>query len=249
MLICLNAVAECGQSEREEMENCMMELSAGNTAAMEPLYRIANPSVYAFALSLLKNSHDAEEIAQECFVRAYLGAAGYRPQGKPMEHFPRIVGRSVTLSALSISGKIILPMMKNEKQKKTIQKNMQNRNHLIAAARDGDEDAIENLTLEDMDTYSMLSRRIAYEDVLSIVDTCFMPYGVESDQYSVIGEILDYKKTVNKITEEEIYIMKIDTNGLVYDVCINKEDLLGEPQIGRRFKGNIWMQGCIRYMN
>ena len=45
------------------------------------------------------------------------------------------------------------------------------------------------------------------------------------------------KKTVNKITEEEIYIMKIDTNGLVYDVCINKEDLLGEPQIGRRFKG------------
>ena len=102
------------------------------------------------------------------------------------EHFPRIVGRSVTLSALSISGKIILPMMKNEKQKKTIQKNMQNRNHLIAAARDGDEDAIENLTLADMDTYSMLSRRIAYEDVLSIVDTCFMPYGVESDQYSVI---------------------------------------------------------------
>jgi len=165
------------------------------------------------------------------------------------EHFPRIVGRSVTLSALSISGKIILPMMKNEKQKKTIQKNMQNRNHLIAAARDGDEDAIENLTLEDMDTYSMLSRRIAYEDVLSIVDTCFMPYGVESDQYSVIGEILDYRKTVNKITEEEIYIMTIDTNGLVYDVCINKEDLLGEPQIGRRFKGNIWMQGCIRYMN
>ena len=165
------------------------------------------------------------------------------------EHFPRIVGRSVTLSALSISGKIILPMMKNEKQKKTIQKNMQNRNHLIAAARDGDEDAIENLTLEDMDTYSMLSRRIAYEDVLSIVDTCFMPYGVESDQYSVIGEILDYRKTVNKITEEEIYIMTIDTNGLVYDVCINKEDLIGEPQIGRRFKGNIWMQGCIRYMN
>lgn len=89
------------------------------------------------------------------------------------EHFPRIVGRSVTLSALSISGKIILPMMKNEKQKKTIQKNMQNRNHLIAAARDGDEDAIENLTLEDMDTYSMLSRRIAYEDVLSIVDILF----------------------------------------------------------------------------
>lgn len=64
------------------------------------------------------------------------------------------------------------------------------RNHLIAAARDGDEDAIENLTLEDIDTYSLLSKRITHEDVLSIVDTYFMPYGIESDQYSVLGEIM-----------------------------------------------------------
>lgn len=157
--------------------------------------------------------------------------------------------RSVTLSGLSTNGKILLPIRKNEKQKKSIQKNTQNRNHLIAAAREGDEDAIENLTLEDMDTYSMLSRRIVYEDVLSIVDTCFMPYGIESDQYAVIGEILDWRKTVNKETEEEIYIMTIDTNGLIYDICINRDDLLGEPQVGRRFKGSIWMQGCIHYMN
>ena len=104
MLICLNAVAECGQSEREEMENCMMELSAGNTAAMEPLYRIANPSVYAFALSLLKSSHDAEEIAQECFVRAYLGAAGYRPQGKPMAWLITIT-RNLCMEKLRERGK------------------------------------------------------------------------------------------------------------------------------------------------
>lgn len=104
MLICLNAVAECGQSEREEMENCMMELSAGNTAAMEPLYRIANPSVYAFALSLLKSSHDAEEIAQECFVRVYLGAAGYRPQGKPMAWLITIT-RNLCMEKLREQGK------------------------------------------------------------------------------------------------------------------------------------------------
>lgn len=167
------------------------------------------------------------------------------------KRFPTITKgrRSVTLSGLSNNGKILLPIRKNEKQKKSIQKNAQNRNHLIAAAREGDEDAIENLTLEDMDTYSMISRRIAYEDVLSIVDTCFMPYGIESDQYAVIGEILDWHKTVNKETEEEIYIMTIDTNGLIYDICINRDDLLGEPQVGRRFKGSIWMQGCIHYMN
>ena len=164
--------------------------------------------------------------------------------------FPITKGReNVTLAGLSVNGKIILPVNKNEKQKKNIKKSTQNRNHLIAAAREGDEEAIESLTLEDMDTYSMLSRRIAYEDILTIVDTCFMPYGIESDQYSVIGEILDYRVTKNEQSKEEVYIMKIDTNGLVYDICINKEDLLGEPEIGRRFKGSIWMQGRINYVN
>lgn len=164
--------------------------------------------------------------------------------------FPITKGReNVTLAGLSVNGKIILPVNKNEKQKKNIKKSTQNRNHLIAAAREGDEEAIESLTLEDMDTYSMLSRRIAYEDILTIVDTCFMPYGIESDQYSVIGEILDYRITKNEQSKEEVYIMKIDTNGLIYDICINKEDLLGEPKIGRRFKGSIWMQGRINYVN
>ncbi|MCI5741922.1 MAG: DUF3881 family protein [Lachnospiraceae bacterium] len=164
--------------------------------------------------------------------------------------FPITKGReNVTLAGLSVNGKIILPVNKNEKQKKNIKKSTQNRNHLIAAAREGDEEAIESLTLEDMDTYSMLSRRIAYEDILTIVDTCFMPYGIESDQYSVIGEILDYRITKNEQSKEEVYIMKIDTNGLVYDICINKEDLLGELEIGRRFKGSIWMQGRINYVN
>lgn len=156
---------------------------------------------------------------------------------------------TITLTGLSVNGKIILPISKNEKQKKNTKKSTQNRNYLIAAAREGDEEAIESLTLEDMDTYSMLSRRIAFEDVLSIVDTSFMPYGIESDQYSVIGEILDYRLVKNEMTKEEIYIMKIDTNSMIFDICINKKDLMGEPQIGRRFKGSIWIQGRINYVN
>ncbi len=63
---------------------------------------------------------------------------------------------------------------------------------MIAAARNGDEEAMENLTMEDMDTYSMISERIVTDDVLSIVDSYFMPYGIECDQYSVMGEIVDF---------------------------------------------------------
>ena len=101
--------------------------------------------------------------------------------------------------------------------------------------------------MEDIDTYSLLSRRIAHEDVLSIVDSYFMPYGIESDQYSVLGEIMDVALLQNKLTQENIYSMEILCNDIVFDVCINQKDLLGEPEVGRRFKGNVWMQGSIRY--
>ena len=158
-----------------------------------------------------------------------------------------VTGTTLTLSGLSISGNIILPIGKDESEKQRIQKASMSRNKLIAAARRGDEDAIESLTLEDMDIYSTISKKILTEDVFSLVDTYFMPYGVECDQYSVMGEILDISLRVNKITHEEIYVMHLCCNDLEFDVCINKKDLYGEPQIGRRFKGVIWMQGYINY--
>lgn len=156
---------------------------------------------------------------------------------------------SATLSALSLSGKIILPISKDEKQIENIEKNNRNRNCLIAAAREGDEEAIESLTLEDMDTYSMISRRLEKEDVFSIVDSYFMPYGIESDHYSILGEILEVKSSRNDLTDEELYILKVNANDMVFDICINKMDLFGEPLAGRRFKGYIWMQGKMNYQN
>ena len=156
-------------------------------------------------------------------------------------------GTTLTLSGLSIQGKIMMPISKNEKDKKIIKKASNNRNSLIEAARKGDEDAIESLTLEDMDTYTAISKKIQNEDVFSLVDTYFMPYGVECDQYSILGEILDCNKVENRMTSEQIYQMTISCNDLVFDICINEEDLYGEPQIGRRFKGSIWMQGYINF--
>lgn len=158
-----------------------------------------------------------------------------------------IRGTTLTLSGLSIKGNIILPLIKDEMEMRRIKKASLNRNQLIAAARQGDEEAIESLTLEDMDTYTSISRKILKEDVFSLVDTYFMPYGVECDQYSILGEILEYTKTANKLTGEEIYLMKLNCNDLQFDVCINAADLYGEPQAGRRFKGIIWMQGYINY--
>lgn len=159
----------------------------------------------------------------------------------------RNLAEGVVLGALSTEGKILLPINKTEKQIRQGRETSNDRNHLIAAAREGDEDAIENLTLEDIDTYSLLSRRITHEDILSIVDSCFMPYGIESDQYAIIGEIMDVALLQNEVSEENVYALDILCNDINFSVCINERDLTGVPEVGRRFKGNIWMQGSIKY--
>ena len=43
--------------------------------------------------------------------------------------------------------------------------------------------------------YSQVSKRLANEDIFSIVDTYFMPYGIECDLYSIMGEILAVRRT------------------------------------------------------
>ena len=121
------------------------------------------------------------------------------------------------------------------------------RARLLNAARKGDEEAIESLTLDDMDTYTAISKKIQKEDVFSLVDTSFMPYGVECDHYSILAEIIDYSKIKNKITGEKIYLMTLNCNDMIFDMCINQDDLYGEPAVGRRFKGIIWMQGYINF--
>lgn len=156
-------------------------------------------------------------------------------------------GTSLTLSALSVSGVILLPIKKDKEQLQREKQASAARNSLMAAAKKGDEDAIETLTLEDMDMYTTISRRIQKEDVFSLVDTYFMPYGVECDQYSVLGEIVGMRLVTNQMTGEKIYILRICSNELTFDVSINIIDVYGEPQIGRRFKGVIWLQGNINF--
>ncbi|GFI03279.1 hypothetical protein IMSAGC005_02111 [Lachnospiraceae bacterium] len=158
-----------------------------------------------------------------------------------------IRGTTLTLSALSISGTIMMPINKSEKDLIKNKRVSMNRTQLINAARKGDEEAIESLTLDDMDTYTTISKKIQKEDLFSLVDTYFMPYGVECDHYSILGEIVDSTLIKNHLTEEEIYLMTISCNDLFFDLCINKEDIFGEPCAGRRFKGTIWMQGHINF--
>lgn len=154
---------------------------------------------------------------------------------------------AVTFSGLALSGTILLPVKKSEEQIQNERESSKNRKNLLNAARSGDQTAIETLTLDDIDTYSRVSRRLMSEDIFSIVDTYFMPYGVECDLYSIMGEILAVRQRKNYLTGEDLYQMKLNVNELQFDICVPKKEVLGEPEMGRRFKGTIWLQGYLNF--
>lgn len=154
---------------------------------------------------------------------------------------------SVLLSALSLEGKILLPVLKTENAAKERAKKLQKRSALLMAARNGNEEAMESLTVEDMDVYNEISKRVDNEDLYTIIDNCFMPYGFGSDMYSIIGDISDYCIAPNDSTNEILVQMNVTCNDIAIDVCINQKDLQGEPEVGRRFKGVIWLQGTVEF--
>ena len=171
-----------------------------------------------------------------------------------MEYLDRAIRRQdscyrgkVYLSGLCTAGSVLLPVRKDERQREKVRMENINRRKLMSEARQGDEAAMESLTIEDLDMYSKLSKRIRKEDVFSIVDSSFMPYGVECDQYSVIGEIREVNSCINCYSKERVYILLVDCNDFELSIGINAEDLIGEPQIGRRFKGAIWLMGKVEF--
>lgn len=172
---------------------------------------------------------------------------GFEYRERKLDRMSRKV-ESVNLTGLAMEGKILLPLHKTRKQIEMARVATKDRNSLLEAAKNGDEDAMETLTIEDIDMYSQISRRVMKEDIYSIVDSCFMPCGIECDQYSVIGEITRIDLKQNRVTGEEVYDLTLDCNDMVFHVGVAKRDLVGEPRVGRRFKGQIWMQGAARFV-
>ncbi len=152
-----------------------------------------------------------------------------------------------SLSGLALQGKILLGIENNEDLQKRKSYRSHLRNELIAMARSGDQDAIDSLTVDEIDLSAQISRRIKTEDLYSLVETSFVPYGSESDNYSILGTIINWNCITNSFSGEEMYQLLVSCNDIVLNIGINKKDLLGEPMIGRRFKGIIWMQGEVDF--
>lgn len=155
--------------------------------------------------------------------------------------------KNVYISAWSEEAKILLPVKKSKMQVELLNLASKERNSLIEKAKNGDENAIESLSMEDMNLYTMVNDRILNEDLYSIVDNSFMPQGIECDIYMIVADITGVSEKVNSLTKEKIYNLTLSCNDINLHLAVNKKDVIGEVSEGRRVKAKIWLQADVEF--
>ncbi|MBR1844417.1 MAG: DUF3881 family protein [Lachnospiraceae bacterium] len=179
----------------------------------------------------------------------------------------------IFLSALSIEGRVILPV---DNKRKNVNE-FADKKRLNTEFRDNyendidfDDKSISERLIENIDDFSdgidkkdisigigikipsnvvgAQEMRLKNEDLYSIVETSLVPHGIECDKYQIVAEILSVTEKTNTYTNEKLYEMRVSTMGLQFNLMINEKDLDGEPLPGRRFRGVIWLLGEIEFL-
>lgn len=70
--------------EADRLDQYLQGIAKGNQKELGRLYEQTRSAVFGFALSILKNTQDAEDILQEVYVKIYTSAHAYKSKGKPM---------------------------------------------------------------------------------------------------------------------------------------------------------------------
>lgn len=84
-MIALTSTICGGISGTEKIERCLSDIARGDGhTALEELYLCIRDAVFGYALSILKNTHDAEDVLHDCCITVYQSACRYVPDGKPM---------------------------------------------------------------------------------------------------------------------------------------------------------------------
>ena len=65
---------------RSRCNAALARLAAGDTAALTDLYDAAGREIFALALSVTGNRHDAEDVMQDTFLRVVRSIGTYTPE-------------------------------------------------------------------------------------------------------------------------------------------------------------------------
>lgn len=66
------------------VDQCLSGIQKQEMQALEELYDRTSASVYGFALSILKNAQDAQDVTHDLYVLLWTAAWKYKSDGKPM---------------------------------------------------------------------------------------------------------------------------------------------------------------------
>lgn len=90
MMFCMT-VTEPAPGAGAALENCIARIADGDQEALAQLYAQTRPAVYGFALSILKDPHDAEDVLHDTYLQVWSAASQYRSRGKAMAWLLTIV--------------------------------------------------------------------------------------------------------------------------------------------------------------
>lgn len=92
------------EEEGRALDRLLLRVGQGDREAFAQLYHLTRGAVYALALALLRDAHEAQDVAQDVFVRVWENAPAYRSQGAPMAWL-LTVARNLSLTRLRQSGR------------------------------------------------------------------------------------------------------------------------------------------------
>ncbi|MBQ4120206.1 MAG: RNA polymerase sigma factor [Clostridia bacterium] len=84
MLFLMTVYENLQEEKSETLDELLLMISKGDQDSFREFYEKTKTAVYGFALSLIKNTYDAEDIMQSTYVNVYHAAINYQKQGKPM---------------------------------------------------------------------------------------------------------------------------------------------------------------------
>lgn len=112
--------------DHKDLDLYIQMIAGGSRDALEALYHDTSTAIYAYALSVLKNPHDAEDILHECYLRIHTAAAEYHADNKAMAWIMTIARN--------------LCLMRLRERNKTVELNEEDWNHHLQAYSEMDQD-------------------------------------------------------------------------------------------------------------
>ena len=93
------------EDRNRHIDRLLLRMGEGDNEAFRGLYDEINTDIFGFAMSIVRDPREAEDIAHDAFLRIWQSAAGYKSAGKPMAWVLTVV-RNLALMRMRERGRI-----------------------------------------------------------------------------------------------------------------------------------------------